>query len=564
MDNNNLLDTGSPSTNDILGNGKRYFVPIYQRDYSWKQDQWEDLWSDVMLVSESSTVHYMGAIVLQNQGNKRFAVIDGQQRLTTITLIAVACIQKIDDLAKKNIEKELNDERVKLLNSKFIGDKDPSSLTYSSKLRLNGNNNSFFQSYILTRREPATLRNFIDSDKLLHKAYKFFREKIDKYFEHVDKGETIAKFLNEIVGERLMYIQIIVENELRAYTVFETLNSRGVGLTVTDLLKNYLFSLVNEIDLQTIKTQWDRIIDTVGLDSFPVFLRHYWISKNKLVRQEYLYKSVRAKIETSDDLVILLDDLERNVVVYTALNNSSDELWFGNNEIKKHIKEIELFQVKQCLPFLLIGYDKLPGIFDKILKIVTVISFRSTVIGGYHSGKLEDVYNKASIKIANGELKTVQQVALEVKELYMSDTDFKNDFSTISLNTRRNKKLIKYILFELETQINNAGTVFDFEENPATIEHILPENAKEDWEQYFAKNVMENYVYRLGNYALLEESKNKEIGNKLYAEKVPVYKTSGFKSINEISYPEWNPNNLDKRQMSQAKYAVSIWKLPYY
>jgi len=197
-------------------------------------------------------------------------------------------------------------------------------------------------------------------------------------------------------------------------------------------------------------------------------------------------------------------------------------------------------------------------------KIVTVISFRSTVIGGYHSGKLEDVYNKASIKIANGELKTVQQVALEVKELYMSDTDFKNDFSTISLNTRRNKKLIKYILFELETQINNAGTVFDFEENPATIEHILPENAKEDWEQYFAKNVMENYVYRLGNYALLEESKNKEIGNKLYAEKVPVYKTSGFKSINEISYPEWNPNNLDKRQMSQAKYAVSIWKLPYY
>jgi hypothetical protein len=564
MDNNNLLDTGTFSTSDVLGNGKRYFVPIYQRDYSWKQDQWEDLWSDVMLVSESLTVHYMGAIVLQNQGNKHFAVIDGQQRLTTITLIAVACIQKIDDLAKNNIDKELNEERVKLLSSKFIGDKDPSSLTYSSKLKLNGNNDGFFQSYILTRRKPATLRNFIDSDKLLYNAYTFFYDQIDKYFENTEKGEIIAKFLNEIVGERLMYIQIIVENELRAYTVFETLNSRGVGLTVTDLLKNYLFSLVKKIDLPSVKSQWDRIIDTVGLDGFPVFLRHYWISKNKLVRQEYLYKSVRTKIETADDLLVLLDDLERNVIVYVALNNASDELWFGNNEIKKRIKEIALFQVKQCLPFLLISYDKLPELFDKILKIVTVISFRSTVIGGYHSGKLEEVYNKASIKIANGELKTVQQIALEVKDLYMSDTDFKNDFATISLNTRRNKKLIKYILFELETQINNTGTSFDFEENPATIEHILPENAKEEWEQYFAKNIMENYIYRLGNYALLENSKNKEIGNKPYEEKLPIYKTSGFKSINEISYPEWTPNNLDKRQMSQAKYAVSIWKLPYY
>ncbi|MCX8481141.1 MAG: DUF262 domain-containing HNH endonuclease family protein [Sediminibacterium sp.] len=564
MDNNNLLDTGTFSTNDVLGNGKRYFVPIYQRDYSWKQDQWEDLWSDVMLVLENLTVHYMGAIVLQNQGSKHFAVIDGQQRLTTITLIAVACIQKIDDLAKKNIDKELNVERIKLLSSKFIGDKDPSSLTYSSKLKLNGNNDSFFQGYILTRRNPATLRNFIDSNKLLYNAYTFFYDRINKHFENIEKGEEIAKFLNEIVGERLMYIQIIVENELRAYTVFETLNSRGVGLTVTDLLKNYLLSLVKDIDLPSIKSQWDRIIDTVGLDNFPIFLRHYWISKNKLVRQAYLYKSIRAKIVTADDLVELLDDLERNVIVYAALNNSSDEYWFGNNEIKKRIKEIELFQVKQCLPFLLISYDKLPELFDKILKIVTVISFRSTVIGGYHSGKLEEIYNKASIKIARGELNKIQQIALEVKDLYMSDTDFKNDFSTISLNTRRNKKLIKYILFELETQINNKGTKFDFEENPATIEHILPENAKEDWEPYFSKIIQENYIFRLGNYALLEENKNREIGNKTYSDKLLIYKTSGFKSTNDIGYTAWNPNNLDKRQSLQAKYAVSIWKLPYY
>jgi uncharacterized protein with ParB-like and HNH nuclease domain len=206
MDNNNLLDTKTVNSNEVLGNGKKYFVPTYQRDYSWKQDHWEDLWSDILVVAASESVHYMGAIVLQSKGNKQFVVIDGQQRLTTITIIALACIQKIKALASHFITKEANEERVKLLSSKFIGDKDPSSLTYFSKLKLNENNDSFFQTYILTFRKPATTRNLKDSDKLLLKAYDFFCEKINQYFEKDMNGASIARFLNEIVAERLMFI----------------------------------------------------------------------------------------------------------------------------------------------------------------------------------------------------------------------------------------------------------------------------------------------------------------------------------------------------------------------
>ncbi|MEY4935348.1 MAG: hypothetical protein RIS64_1707 [Bacteroidota bacterium] len=564
MDNNNLLDTKTVNSNEVLGNGKKYFVPTYQRDYSWKQDHWEDLWSDILVVAASESVHYMGAIVLQSKGNKQFVVIDGQQRLTTITIIALACIQKIKALASHFITKEANEERVKLLSSKFIGDKDPSSLTYFSKLKLNENNDSFFQTYILTFRKPATTRNLKDSDKLLLKAYDFFCEKINQYFEKDMNGASIARFLNEIVAERLMFIQIIVENELRAYTVFETLNSRGVGLTVTDLLKNYLFSLSSQTDLYHVRTQWDRIVDTVGLDHFPTFLRHYWISRNKLVRQEYLYKKIRAKIQNYDDLFNLLEDLEQNAVVYVALNNSADELWQGNKELKKRVKELEIFQVKQCLPLLLITYEKLPNFFEKVAKMATVISFRATVIGGYHSGKLEEAYNKAAMQIAQGAIRTADDIAKAIKELYLSDTDFKNDFATIALNTRRNKKLIRYILFELENQLNNSGAGYDFEENPATIEHILPENASVEWESFFPKNRMENYVFRIGNYTLLEAGKNNALGNKSYEEKLIVYKTSLFKSTSAIDYPEWNANNLDIRQITLAKMATSIWKLPYY
>jgi hypothetical protein len=564
MENSNLLDTKTVSSNEVLGNGKKYIVPIYQRDYSWKEDNWEDLWSDILLVSSSEIVHYMGAIVLQSKGNDTYAIIDGQQRLTTITIIALAFIQKIKHLSEEGIEREANEERVRLLNTKFVGDKDPSSLTYFSKLTLNENNDAFFQRNILLLKRPDSIvfKKLKDSNKLLLKAYDFFYNKIEQYFLDEKRGEQIAKFLNEIVAKRLMFIQIIVENELRAYTVFETLNSRGVGLTVTDLLKNYLFSLASNVDLPRIRPQWDRIVDTIGLDNFPIFLRHYWISKSKLVRQEYLYKSIRAKIQNADDLFYLLDELEKNAVLYVALNNSSDELWRGNKEVKKHIVELEIFQVKQCLPLLLIAYEKLHDLFDKVLRIITVISFRTTIIGGYHSGRLEEVYNRASIKIANGEIINPLQLVEEIKELYLSDTDFKNDFSTISLNTRRNKKLIRYILFELENQIS-GGTLYDFEENSATIEHILPENAATEWEQHFSKNVIENYVFRIGNYTLLEANKNRNIGNESYADKVKVFKTSSFALTNQIDYPEWNANSIDKRQSDLAKVATSVWRTPY-
>jgi uncharacterized protein with ParB-like and HNH nuclease domain len=564
MENSNFLDTRTVNSNEVLGNGKKYFVPVFQRDYSWKEDNWEDLWADILLVSNKETVHYMGAIVLQNKGNKKFTVIDGQQRLTTITILALACIRAIKNLADRNINKEENEERVRILSSKFIGDKDPSSLTYFSKLKLNENNDSFFQSYVLTFREPATKRNLKDSNKLLLRSYDFFREKVKNHFENNTNGEAIAKFLNDVIAEQLVFIQIIVENELQASTVFETLNSRGVGLTVTDLLKNHLFSLASEVDLVHIRSQWDRIVDTIGLDNFPVFLRHYWVSKNKLIRQEHLYKSIRSKIQTSDNLFDLLDELEKNVVLYAALSDASDEQWRGRKNIKKRIKELEIFQVKQCLPLLLVVHEKTPSLFEDILKIVTVISFRSTIIGGYHNSRLEEAYNRASLKVTSGAISTAQQLAIELKDLYLSDVDFKNDFSTILFNTRRHKKLIRYILFELENQLCNNGNAYDFEENSATIEHILPENAEEEWEVFFAKNVIENYVFRIGNYTLLEEGKNRALGNALFDKKQIVFKTSAFAMTNQIDYPEWNAHNLEKRQVNFARLAATIWKIPYY
>lgn len=559
----NLLDTSTVSLSDIIGNGKTYIVPPYQRDYSWKRDQWEDLWNDIIAINETGHVHYMGSIVLQNMGDKKYLVIDGQQRFSTLTLIVLAVIGKLNNLIDNKIEVENNQERVSLLKKKYIGDKDPGSLTYSSKLQLNENNNSFFQSNLLVFRPPINVNTLQDSDKQIWNAFNYYVARVNELFKDEKEGKKITNFLNKLIAERLMFIQIIVEDELSAYTVFETLNSRGVGLTVTDLLKNYLFSISTQVDLPHIKTKWKKIVDIIGLDSFPTFLRHYWISKNRLIRQEYLFRAIKESILDSPSVISLLDSLEDNALLYKALSNYSDNFWGGHREIKKRVKELTLFKEKQAYPILIAAHNNLSQEdFARILKLVTIITFRYTVIAKLHTNLKEDIYNKAAIQISNNKATTITQIAELVRPLYPSDNDFKNDFSSKSISTKRGKKIVRYILFRLENHLSQTDN--DFEENPGTIEHILPENGNKNYLEQFPQSIHESVVYRLGNYTILEDDKNRACEALPFDDKKVIYATSQYELSKEINSNSWTPNSIDIRQERLANYATAVWRISQY
>lgn len=570
MAHHNLLDTSTVSFSEILGNGKVYKVPTYQRDYSWKAHHWQDLWEDIVTMIKSNGIHYMGSIVLQNKGDKHYTIIDGQQRLATLILLVLAVVKSLQDLVDNNIDANNNTERIQLLKKKFLGDKDPASLTYAAKLELNENNNNFFQSHLMVFRKPINDKTLGDSDKLLWKAYNYYVEKVGEYFVNSNNGERIADFLNNNVAENLKFIQIIVENELSAYTVFETLNYRGEKLTVSDLLKNFLFSLATQADLPHIKSKWRKTVDTIGLDKFPTFLRHYWISKNELISERHLFKSLKDSIKDSPQVVDLLDELEQHAQLYNALQNSSDRMWAGQREIIKRIREIELFKEKQALPALMAAYFHFSTEeFIKVLRIFTVVSFRYNIIGGYNPNRKESIYHEIALKITNNEKKTAKDIAAEIKPVYIPDKTFKNDFASAIINARKNRKLVRYILFELENNI--AKTDNDFELNPATIEHILPENAGDDWAEYFPASKQELFaskqelfVYRLGNYTLLEDDKNRECGTKPYKEKKNIYSTSQYKITSQIDTLEWVPMAIDIRQEQMAEKASTCWRIPYF
>jgi uncharacterized protein with ParB-like and HNH nuclease domain len=561
----NLLDTKTIPLNDIFSNGKIYHVPIFQRDYSWDEENWEDLWNDILVSRTTQLPHYMGAIVIQTKGDKNYTIIDGQQRFTTISLLALSIIKKLKDLSASGYDTTDNDERVELLMAQFLGQKDPASLKYSPRLFLNENNNGFFHQRLLQFGTPISYVKLSDSEKLLWDAFEYFNKKINEYFSNEKNGEIISSFLTKHIAESLLFIQITVEDEINAYTVFETLNSRGVELTSTDLLKNYLFSIVKsgESDLNIVRHQWKMIVDIVGLKEFPTFLRYYLNTRLPLIEKENLFKKIKQIVTDPKGVFELLDELEKYGYLYAALSTPHDDYWKGDKDLVDGIRELKLFRITQCKPLLMIAYTML-GMeeFKKILRDLVVISFRYNVIGKLNNKEQEKVYNEVCIEIFNKNMLSASAVFNGLKKVYIDDETFKNTFKTKLVNTNSNKKLARYILYKLEGQYAN-GHKYDYEIDEGTIEHILPENAKDTWLSIFQVEEIEKFIYRLGNLTLIELKKNKEAGDKDFSEKKEIYKDSKYAITSSISTNEWNQRAIAQRQEKMSTIASGIWKVQY-
>ncbi len=561
---NNLMDASPVRFGDMFFNGKTYKIPLFQRDYSWKEENWEDLWFDIINMKETGVSHYMGALIFKTVDNEdELLIIDGQQRLATIVIIAVAGIKLIEDLVEKKVNERENEERIQILSSKFIGEKDATSLFYKSKLLLNKKDNSFFQEYILKRKKPKNISKLNYSQKLLYKAFEYYYDKIKSQFPD-SKGEEISDFLANIIAKKLVFIQITVEDDLSAYTVFETLNTRGIELAPTDLLKNYLFSTVSETDLDIIEEKWDKIISIVSFEKFPLFLRYYLNSYRPLVRKERLFKEVKKEINSAKDVIRLLEELQDVAYFFSALKNPYDDFWNDFPEKSKIIESLEslnLFKVTQQIPLLFSVYKRKKDILTKILRIIEVIAFRYNIIGKLNPNEMEKTYNKIANMVFEKKLRSPKSIFNKLKNIYVKDDEFISKFEYSSINSNRNKKLVKYILIKIENLI--SGNSFDYSDSSITIEHILPENPSDEWFKLFPAEEIKNYIYRIGNMTLLESDKNKEAGSKEYKRKISIYKSSKFRITKELDYDEWGMGSISKRQKKLSEVAKDVWKIDY-
>ena len=554
---NGIQNTSTNNFSTIIGNNKKFMVPKFQRDYSWALEQWDDLWQDVETMINEKDDHYMGYLVLQTDDDKNYLIIDGQQRFTTVTILILAAIKCIKDFVERGIDVEDNQQRIDSLVHNYIGKKDSVTLVYDNVLVLNRNNDGYFRDYIV-KLGDLRVRNLKNSEKLMKRCFEFFEQKLTGKYS---SGKEYARYIQTVV-DHLYFTQIVVNDEMNAFRVFETLNARGVQLSSSDLLKNYLFSLVDNTSthssrIDVLEEKWAKLTDNIRTEKLPEFLRYYWNAGHKSIRANALFKTIRKEITTDKDVFVLVDDLYRYSDVYMALTDCNDELWQNDAEIKQCVGLLNVFRLKQ--PFSVLMAAKLnlsDAEFKKLFKTIIKICFRYNVICDRNPNDQEGPFNVLAMLITKEKRVNFQLLS----PIIVDDKVFENSFSDKAFPyNSRNAKIVRYILATIEKHNGSSQTV-NFNDDDATIEHILPQNADESWDMDEEKQLQ--LVFRLGNTCLLEKKLNIGLKNGSFEGKRKAYALSSYIDAQMIAgYNEWNENKIVNRQIKMAHAAVNIWRI---
>jgi Protein of unknown function DUF262/Protein of unknown function (DUF1524) len=552
-----LMEPTNQTFQELIGNGVKYQVPRFQRDYAWDREQWEDLWSDIETIVDEQ-YHYMGYIVLQRKSQHDYEVIDGQQRLITLSLVVLGAMKNLQLLID---EVDENKERLRVLTERYIGSKNPISLKVDSKLSLNRNNSSNFKS-ICSSLEAPNKRGQTNTNKLLNKCFKFFEEK-----KMGNTGQEIAEFI-ERVSSGMVFTKIVVQDDLNAYKVFETLNARGVQLSTPDLLKNYIFSVVtkdNNIpdeELNELDESWSEIVSQLGESNFTDFIRYHHNFQATLVTKKELFSSVRKLVNTPEKAYEYLRSLSQYAPVYASLLNPHDEWWANQDvvyrDVKKYLEGFYLFNIKQPLTVLMVAFTQFSGEeFVKLSKYLYILAIRYNVICHLSPNEQENAYNQLAKKIHAKECTRASHVKNNeiFRKLYPSDELFFNAFEFHKMPSKRSAKKIRFLLAEIETYLGH-------ETNPAKtmLEHVCPYNPDEDWDNYFGEGV-NDIQDRLGNVVLLEKD---ELKRASFEDKKRAYLDAHYPLARQVSsYDKWNLQNLNAYQAWLSEQAVETWKVSY-
>lgn len=567
-----FLQAGETTLNKLLNTSRQFIVPIFQRNYSWQKSQYEQLWFDILRASKfkEKQNHFIGSIVYIDMGTpagrpQQLLLIDGQQRLTTISILLCA----IKDYVQKfNLETKLiNLAKIKnqfLYNSDEI-DED------RYKLLLNVQDKETYikliDNTIFTVNKPAI--NII-------KCYEFFYERIEDFIkQHGQIDEIYAGIF------KLSLVSISLDKDSdNPQMIFESMNSTGKDLSQTDLLRNYLLmDLTPEKQTRLYKTYWKPMEELFGediykndLNKFDYFIRDFLTLKSDtgyICKINNVYENFkRYYLDNNCEKFAVLKDLFTYAKYYACI----DLLQENDDELKLYWQEFKKLDSHVVYPFLLKLYDDysrqmlIKEDFKKILQVVISYLWRRAICE-IPTNSLSKTF--ATLYQAVDKEDYVNSVikAFVFKSSYKrfpSDYEVREKLQTKDIYHFR---LRKYLLEALENYYHKEP--IDLNTANYTIEHIMPQNIEHNlsWQQMLGEDWQEVhslYLHTLGNLTIT--GYNAEMSNKSFWEKVNG--ESGFKhshlKLNEsiAQCDVWNKKAIQRRTNILTDIILKIWKYP--
>lgn len=548
-----------------------YRIPRFQRPYSWGAEQLEEFWTDTIV--ESTSEYFIGAIIVFTRTDDRFDVVDGQQRMTTLTVIMAALRDAFDRCGLP-----------KLANGLHVFIERPNVQFEDEFVLQTETSYPYFHEFIQKHGEPDGDSVKVGSEEeALRKAKAFFAEKFDDLTasiendprnKKIDVPGLIEKALAE-TRDKLLALRLIlvtVDNEDDAYVIFETLNSRGLNLTVADLLKNHLFRHLRSrnANVDTARDSWKTILEEFARSSASIsmdsFIHHQWLSEHEYVSKGKLFRDIKNEV-TKPRAKSYLDALVKDAARYRVIQEPASRTWHqSQRELRESLEALRIFGVDQPAPFVL---AVLRALDDKIIKLplakralrsVENYHFIFTAITGTSSsGGITKMYALHAREVSSAT--TAQEAAISIDSLIAklkipSEDVFVASFLELAYSSTatKQKRLVQYVL-EREYAANCTGAVPDF--SRMTIEHVLPESSVSD-------AIGAKTIANIGNLIFIDEDLNVKLDSKPFAKKQQLLAAAGQVWVPPeiLSASTWSQATIEARAKNLAEVAYrNLWKL---
>ena len=541
----------------------RIEVPEWQRSYSWEKEHFEAFWLDIInfdSLHPQDTIkkeeYFLGAAVLVT-GSEVDLLLDGQQRLATATVLLSSLR---DALAKYDTGADTR------LQSKHIADYDDHTEEVSPALTLNYYDRDYFRSEIQDDSKSGKMWVQVKykSHERMRAARRYFDERISEEEAKCGGGDDAYRRILRIKDVLLNHVSLVViesSDEDNAATVFETLNDRGIGLSTSDLLRNFLLRTVPRSKREEVVSAWGSILETAGESSSKDFLRHFWVSQRGDVKSRRLYREIKDTILAENiNPLTFSRQLSRGSHIYQDLVHARDD----DEDVQRLLGDIKQLNARMLYPALLSGKmivldgnsadePELTGFFEFVSALLTIF-VRHSVVGKRDASELEGVVYSVAVDLRKN--KRFDEAVATLRKASPSSQQFQDDFAKVAfkLNGRA-----RYILRELEHAKRKTQEVAVEIPSRIHVEHIYPKTPLQGRE--FPNH--EDVVYRLGNLTLLGKGINVAIKNSSFEEKRLKYKDSDILMTRELlKWDTWTASSIEERQRQLAELAVDIWKFP--